>query len=111
VAIVLACFARTETQVRNQVAVANPFKLAVLTVLLNGMGEFHIQQGQRSRNKPRQGKTPRSKPPGRIRRVSRLMALAIRFERLLRDGVVNNQAEFARLTRIIHLNSWAPRRV
>ena len=33
----------------------------------------------------------------RIPRVARLMALAIRFEKLLRDGVVRNQSELAQL--------------
>jgi hypothetical protein len=34
---------------------------------------------------------------GRVPRVSKLMALAIRFDQLLRDGVVADQAELARL--------------
>jgi hypothetical protein len=34
---------------------------------------------------------------GRVPRVSRIMALAIRFEGLIRDGVVKDQAELARL--------------
>lgn len=37
---------------------------------------------------------------GRVPRVARLMALAIRFEQLLRDGVVANQTELARLARV-----------
>jgi hypothetical protein len=36
-------------------------------------------------------------PPGRVPRVSRLMALAIRFEQLLREGQVASYAELARL--------------
>ncbi len=36
-------------------------------------------------------------PPGRIPRVSRWMALAIRFEQLLRQGHVGSYAELARL--------------
>jgi len=39
----------------------------------------------------RQGRTPR---------VAKLMALAIRFDRLLQDGVVANQSELARLAHI-----------
>ena len=35
--------------------------------------------------------------PGRIPRISRLMALAIRFDGLLRDGIVPDQSELARL--------------
>ncbi len=34
---------------------------------------------------------------GRVPRVARLMALAIRFDQLIRDGVVADQAELARL--------------
>ena len=40
------------------------------------------------------------KPTGRIPRVSKLMALAIRFEELLRDGQVANQSELARLAHV-----------
>ncbi len=35
---------------------------------------------------------------GRVPRVSRLMALAIRFDKLISDGVVTHQAELARLS-------------
>ena len=35
--------------------------------------------------------------PGRIPRISRLMALAIRFDRLIREGAVPDQSELARL--------------
>ena len=37
---------------------------------------------------------------GRIPRVSRLMALAIKFEQMIRDGVVKDYAELARLGRV-----------
>jgi hypothetical protein len=54
--------------------------------------------------------------PGRIPRISRLMALAIRFERLLREGVVTDQSALARLahvsqprmTQILNLLHLAP---
>jgi hypothetical protein len=36
-------------------------------------------------------------PPGRVPRVSRLMALALRFDGLLRTGTVKDQATLARL--------------
>lgn len=53
---------------------------------------------------------------GRIPRVSKLMALAIRFDQLLSDGVVANQSELARLahvtqprmTQIMNLLNLAP---
>jgi len=35
--------------------------------------------------------------PGRVPRVARLMALALRFDGLIRSGAVKNQAELARL--------------
>lgn len=37
---------------------------------------------------------------GRVPRVARLMALAIRFDQLLREGVVANQSELAKLARV-----------
>lgn len=53
---------------------------------------------------------------GRIPRVSRLMALAIHFDRLLREGKVRDQSDLARLahvtqprmTQIMNLNHLAP---
>ncbi|MCW2892958.1 MAG: hypothetical protein JWO75_2447 [Actinomycetia bacterium] len=55
-------------------------------------------------------------PSGRVPRVARLMALAIRFEGLLRDGTVADMSELARLagvtqprmTQIMNLNHLAP---
>ena len=55
-------------------------------------------------------------PAGRIPRVARLMALAIRLDALLKDGVVGSQAELAevghvtraRLTQILNLVHLAP---
>jgi hypothetical protein len=38
--------------------------------------------------------------PARIPRVSRLMALALRFEQLLLDGTIRHQAELARLGQV-----------
>lgn len=37
-------------------------------------------------------------PVGRVPRVSRVMALAIQFDRLLREGVVRNTTQLAQLT-------------
>jgi hypothetical protein len=36
-------------------------------------------------------------PAGRLPRIKKLMALAIRFDQLISDGVVKDQAELARL--------------
>jgi hypothetical protein len=43
---------------------------------------------------------PAETPPGRIPRISRLMALAIHFDRLIREGKVTDQSELARLTHV-----------
>ncbi len=39
-------------------------------------------------------------PVGRVPRVSRVMSLAIQFDRLLREGLVRNTTELARLTHV-----------
>jgi hypothetical protein len=39
-------------------------------------------------------------PPGRVPRVAKLMALAIRFDQLIRDGVVADQSELARIGQV-----------
>ncbi|GIV04125.1 MAG: hypothetical protein KatS3mg108_0010 [Isosphaeraceae bacterium] len=39
-------------------------------------------------------------PPGRVPRVSRVMALAIELDRLLREGIVANTIELARLAQV-----------
>jgi len=41
-----------------------------------------------------------AEPTGRIPRVSKLMALAIRFDALLRDGQIADQSELARLAHV-----------
>ena len=73
--------------------------------------------GRRDRSKQMQkGADAPAISTGRVPRVSRLMALAIRFDQLLRDGVVKNQAELAllgqvsrtRLTQIMNLLQLAP---
>ncbi|NIA15514.1 MAG: hypothetical protein GWP08_15735 [Nitrospiraceae bacterium] len=56
------------------------------------------RKGHRKVAKP--GPTPEPEPTGRIPRVSKLMALAIRFDQLLRDGQVADQSELARLAHI-----------
>jgi len=59
---------------------------------------------------------PLDEPVGRVPRVSKLMALAIRFDQLLADGTVASQSELARLahvtqprmTQIMNLLNLAP---
>lgn len=62
--------------------------------------KFHIASGRTGHRVVRDTAPPAPPPPGRIPRISRLMALAIRFEQLIRDGVVKDQADLARLAQI-----------
>src|SRR3989304_4206273 len=60
--------------------------------------QVHFERGRRSRKEPASGEGPPPAPPqGRIPRVSRLLALAIHFDRLVREGVVKDCAQLARL--------------
>lgn len=62
------------------------------------------------------GPAPVPPEPGRVPRVARLMALAIRFEKLIREGAVLDYAELARLghvtrarvTQVMNLTLLAP---
>jgi hypothetical protein len=75
----------------------------------------HFRPGRRSRKEGRDGPRPPVPKLG-VPRVAKLMALAIRFERLLQDGAVADQAELARvghvtrarLTQIMNLLNLAP---
>jgi hypothetical protein len=58
--------------------------------------KVHFRHGRRSRKELRDGEA-KATTTGRVPRVSRIMALAIRFDGLIRDGVVKDQAELARL--------------
>ncbi|MBP7296179.1 MAG: hypothetical protein KBB56_08980 [Acidobacteria bacterium] len=80
--------------------------------------QVHFTLGRRTRKVIQEG-PPSEQPPvpeGRIPRISRLMALAIRFERLIKDGEIDDQAELARLgnvsrarvTQIMNLLHLAP---
>jgi hypothetical protein len=68
----------------------------------------HLEPGQ----KPQ----PAALPPGRIPRIARLMALAIRFEEQVRQGVLGSYAELAalghvtraRVSQIMNLVNLAP---
>lgn len=76
----------------------------------------HFRQGRRSRKEIGMGEATPEAPAGRVPRVSRLMALAIRLDQLIRDGVVTDQAELARLghvsrarlTQVMNLLCLAP---
>ena len=80
-------------------------------------GSIHIERkGRGARKELRAGVAPKQADPGRVPRVARLMALAIRFDQLVREGVVADYAELARLghvtrarvTQIMNLLYLAP---
>ena len=78
--------------------------------------KIYFQQGRHTRKELREGEATPTTPVGRGPRVSRLMALAIRLDQLIRDGIVTDQAELARLghvtrarlTQIMNLLCLAP---
>jgi hypothetical protein len=78
--------------------------------------KIHFRRGRSGRRQLRSGETPSTAQSGRVPRVSRLMALAIRFDGLVREGVVADQADLARLghvtrarvTQIMNLLCLAP---
>jgi hypothetical protein len=81
-------------------------------------GRLHFRRGTRGRKRAAEGKppTPPSVEPGRVPRISRLMALAVRFDRLIREGAVRDYADLGRLghvtraraTQIMNLLNLAP---
>ena len=80
--------------------------------------KVHFDAGRRGRKRAVVGERPTSPAPepGSLPRVARLMALAIRFDQLIRDGEVQDLAEIARLghvtrarvTQIMNLLHLAP---
>jgi len=79
--------------------------------------QVHFARGRQSRKVIQNGPQPNENTPtGHIPRISRLMALAIRFDRLIQEGHVTDQAELAqlghvtraRVTQIMNLNNLAP---
>ncbi|MDZ4784057.1 MAG: hypothetical protein SGJ19_27735 [Planctomycetia bacterium] len=77
--------------------------------------EFHVSRRRCGQKQLRNGSAEET-PGGRIPRIARLMALAIRCEKLIRDGVVADQSELARfghittarMTQIMALLNLAP---
>lgn len=80
--------------------------------------QVHFGRGRNCRKVIQEGPPPDPEPTptGRIPRISRLMALAIRFDRLINAGELADQAEIARLghvsrarvTQIMNLLQLAP---
>lgn len=60
---------------------------------------FHFSTGRTGRKQLRSGPAPKPTPapPDPVPRISRLMALAIHFDGLIREGVVKNYADLARM--------------
>jgi len=77
---------------------------------------FSTRNKGRREIKPGPEPVPDDGPAGRVPRVSRLMALAIRFDGLIRSGAVTDQADLARVghvsrarvTQIMNLLHLAP---
>jgi len=82
--------------------------------------QVHFEIGRKTRKTLKVGDAPPDPrtlvEPGRVPRVSRLMALAIRLDRLLREGVARDYADLsrlggvtrARLTQVMNLLLLAP---
>jgi hypothetical protein len=61
--------------------------------------KLHFQRSGRGRRRIADV-APATVKPGRVPRISRLMALAIRFDRLIRESVASDQSELARLAHV-----------
>lgn len=61
--------------------------------------QVHFRKGERGRRRMRTGapKPPKPVEPGHIPRISRLMALAIHFDVMIRKGVIQDYGDIARL--------------
>ena len=80
--------------------------------------QVHFTRGVRTRKVIEDGPPPEPPPVpvGRVPRVARLMALALRFDRLIKEGEIDDQADLARLghvtrarvTQIMNLLHLAP---
>jgi len=64
--------------------------------------KFHVRRGYSRRKVIKEGPPPEAQPipPGTIPRISRLMAFAIRFDRLIKAREITDQAEIARLDHV-----------
>ncbi len=59
--------------------------------------EFHFDRQERGRKRLAEGVKAPAREPGRVPRVARFMALALRLDELVRSGAVKDYAELARL--------------
>lgn len=80
--------------------------------------KIHLTKGPKTRRELREGDAPPklTPPEGRTPHISKLMALAIKFDRLMATGEVRTQADLARaghvtsarVCQIMNLNNLAP---
>ncbi|NIA22216.1 MAG: hypothetical protein GWP05_09710 [Anaerolineaceae bacterium] len=78
--------------------------------------QVHFGRGRNSCKVIQEGPPPEIPPTGNVPRISRLMALAVRFDTLIASGEIEDQAELARLghvsrarvTQIMNLLHLAP---
>lgn len=76
----------------------------------------HFDCARKGRKQLHQGEAKPKVTPGRVPRISKLMALAVKFERLLRGGHVESYTELAalghvsraRLSQVMNLTLLAP---
>ena len=61
---------------------------------------IHITRKARRKRVVLGPEAPKAELPGRVPRLARLMALAIKYDRLLRKGVVADLSELARLCQV-----------
>lgn len=59
--------------------------------------KVHFTRGRRTQKEIQPGESLERNVPDRLPRITKLMALAIRYEGFVRDGVVADYAELARL--------------
>ena len=62
--------------------------------------KIQFSKGPSGRRRVSKGTAAAELPNGRVPRISKLMALAIRFDGLIRTGTVNDQSELARLAKV-----------
>jgi hypothetical protein len=79
--------------------------------------KIHFSMANKGKREIKPGPQPvRDLPSARVPRIARLMALAIKFDRMIADGLVRDQAELAavghvtraRVTQIMNLLYLAP---
>jgi transcriptional regulator with XRE-family HTH domain len=78
--------------------------------------QWSVQRERAGRKRLSKPRVANAETGDQVPRISRLMALAIKFQAMLRDGIVRDQSELARLarvtqprmTQILNLNFLAP---